>query len=1633
MTEKIQGYQFAIDLDDGGMTRTMRELKNEAKLLKSGMQANFAEIRSGEGIMAAYAGKVNDAGRAVEAQRLVIERLKKEQDGLDQTTVKGREAYVKYENQINSAKRTISSLQAQQDRAKHGLELQKSGVLQLKDATQLSDKVTESYVGRLKAEGKEFEANKAKASGLRESYVALNKQLQAENNQLDKVANSSGKNSREYKEQQVRVNELGTKIARTKTQMKELDAQLSKKPHTGLNAVIGQLNKINEHGSKVDHLFGKIFGARMLANGVVSAWQSLTSHIGEAVEAGKEYDKEQQKMQATWTTLTGSTKDGKAMVDVTNKLSVALGQDVDVTDELNQQFYHVLDKKGPTETLTKSVLTMGDAVGLSSDNVKNLGLNFTHMMSSSKMQLGDFNHITDALPMYGHALLEYEQKVQKNSKLTMSELRKQMSAGKISAKDAENVMNSLGNKYKEASDNLMKTIPGMERVIKSRVPALLGDIEKPIMNAQNPIYGAVSKWVSDKRTEKEFTKVGTAANKGIATITKAFAKAFDVHSAPKAMDDVMNGLASGVTKASNSIAKNAPEITDFFKTVKNLGGVGFDTLIESLKLTNAILKPTLSLVGGHTATIAKFGAAWWVANKAIKGTSTVLSAFKRVSDGISWASKVFGIKSETTALKEQNEVLKTNAELSAADSGNVGTGYRKVKGRKATNVANVAEDLSSVTNETEEAESLAKSGTKVGTFAKMGNRLKSLKSLGGAGKALVGSTGILDVLMAGTDLIGTNSKNVGDHVGGAAGNLGGGALGGTIGTLIAPGIGTAIGAGIGSMGGDKVGRLLGKQIQKGLDANKPKVNVVKPKPVKLGVTTDEKKINTKLGGLTKKLSKSMVLKMSADPSSYAKTKSQTDKLFTQMRGSVDRYYKNKESKSKKDLDKLVKNGSMTQKEEDKILKNQRASDAKAAKSKKQTINKMQSDTSKYYSQVQKIENGGTKKLESIALKYGRNSKQYENEKNKELASAHKSYISKYTADEYKLNTTATKALRKGATQQKSILSQLVKDRGKLNKRDLTATQKNADKKYEAAVKPARKTRDQVISSAETQYKSTNKTASHEYNDLHSISKKQYEAIVSKAKKQRDDTDAAANDQYKKVTKHATAQHKSVSDEIEHQRKEVTKKQQDQQAASIAAATHQSKDVVLHQMRQANGSMKANHKQGTGLAGIWKGIAKFFNGLTKPFGIKALSAGDYSDGYTPMTMPAYATGGIVGATHALVGEGGVEAKVDKANGQISFVGMNGAEIVNVNPGDQILNATDTEKLFTGGIGRTLPGYAKGTLGITEFLKKAKNGAESLFENVSEKAEDALSKITNPIKTLKALTAKIFDPTKTADVGSVGHSLGKGIIDNTIKGVAKAISSLVKSVSDSGGSYDGAKGHYNPALIEKAAKEMHAWPLPAGFSKALQATIMSESGGKSVIQTIHDSNSGGNEAGGILQYTPGTFAAFAMPGHKNRMSPYDELLAFFNNSDWKNSIGWTTIWGQHKVDWLHSGPQGHRRFANGGFSSMEQLAHISEGNKLEAIVPMDLSKRSRAYQVMQQIMANFAPQDKPTDVASSKGSDSVVSASSNVEAQLDAVLDMMAKLLNLNASQITAIRAGAFDKNQLYKQQGYDQAMADAQNF
>ncbi|KLD60794.1 hypothetical protein WP50_07440, partial [Lactiplantibacillus plantarum] len=82
-------------------------------------------------------------------------------------------------------------------------------------------------------------------------------------------------------------------------------------------------------------------------------------------------------------------------------------------------------------------------------------------------------------------------------------------------------------------------------------------------------------------------------------------------------------------------------------------------------------------------------------------------------------------------------------------------------------------------------------------------------------------------------------------------------------------------------------------------------------------------------------------------------------------------------------------------------------------------------------------------------------------------------------------------------------------------------------------------------------------------------------------------------------------------------------------------------------------------------------------------------------------------------------------------------------------------------------------------------------------------------------------------------------------------------------------------------------------------------------------------------------------------------FDQVLAYLNNSDYYNAAGHTVIWGTPKFDWLHSGPIGHRRFANGGLVDTHQMIEVAEQNKPEMVLP--LTNIPRSMQLIKQALS------------------------------------------------------------------------------
>lgn len=288
----------------------------------------------------------------------------------------------------------------------------------------------------------------------------------------------------------------------------------------------GQLEKAKQKAEETKHSFSDLketMAGTFLGGAALGGIYAIGNGLKEAAAAGMEFNTEQQKMQQRWLTLTDSKRAAQGMVDTINELSVKTGQSRDLVNELEQGFYHLHSSKEESDAMTKSMLNMGDAVGLTSDQMKQVEQDMVHGLATGKVTQGELNQIGMYFPMIDEAMA-------KHFNTTVKGMREMAHAGKISGEDLEKVFEELGSgKYEKAADNMMQSMWGMERTIKSQAPALIGAFEKPLFNAKNPFYEAVSKWALDPATQKGFENAGkvlsdifNGAITGVADVIKPF-------------------------------------------------------------------------------------------------------------------------------------------------------------------------------------------------------------------------------------------------------------------------------------------------------------------------------------------------------------------------------------------------------------------------------------------------------------------------------------------------------------------------------------------------------------------------------------------------------------------------------------------------------------------------------------------------------------------------------------------------------------------------------------------------------------------------------------------------------------------------------------------------------------------------------------------------------------------------------------------------------------------------------------------------------------------------------------------------------------------------------------------------------
>lgn len=576
---------------------------------------------------------------------------------------------------------------------------------------------------------------------------------------------------------------------------------------------------LNREGQKTHSIFKSVLAASFVHDAAISSWNALRGAISSTWGAAKRYALAQQTMNATWLTLTNNAAKGRAMVRQINNMAIAAQNSTEMVDRLSQKFYAINNNAKQTGKLTQSILTLQDAFGQTDAAVENFSTQFSQMMANGKVSAQDMMSIVNVFPKLRPMLLDYERRIHHSRTMTMAEMNKLISAGKVKSQDMINVVLEAGKKYKAATGNFTKTIPGMTRVVRAQMPVLLSAFTKPFAKMESPIYGAVVKWISSKKTQSAFSSLGKTVSTGMNKVANALAGGKNVNVA-KGLDNALNGINRALRGIFNYLADHAKDLKDIAIDVGSIAGqIGkavwkdFASIIKSIGAMFGITAKNgkssgsaLHVIAQLLNSITKNKFAIQAVSKAIIAMAAV-KGLTRVGNGIGGiTSASYGAYRKVSALRAGLKGIEDVKKFKGAEGAFNSLGL---------SISKVMPKIKGL---------LGFKGASAGKFTGVLQSLRSARQTGGlttAGKVATGAAVAGIAVDSGADIYKAikakaGSKKQYEDIGSGAGKAIGGGIGLYFGGPLGAAIGAKIGGAVGKWAGDAA-----KKFQNGWNAKKP--------------------------------------------------------------------------------------------------------------------------------------------------------------------------------------------------------------------------------------------------------------------------------------------------------------------------------------------------------------------------------------------------------------------------------------------------------------------------------------------------------------------------------------------------------------------------------------------------------------------------------------------------------------------------------------------------------------------------------------------------------------------------------------------------------------------------------------------
>lgn len=620
-----------IALDTLQAANSIKRLTQLVNSSTNAWKAQESQMRATGDYLGAAQAKYDGLSNTIQNQQQKIEKLKQEQSQLKGNTVEVAEQYLKYQQQIDQATTRLAALESQQKKAKQSLDYQKSGLADLQRSYHLSNDLSESYVKRLQAEGRESEALQAKLNASKNAVNNLNKQYEAQVKLLKEVAQSGDGDA--YIKQKIRINETASAIAKAKREQIELANELRKSNPTFFDklkaGIHGTNSKIDELGRNVNRsnsILGTFrerlsFGA--IAGMASSAIQSISSSVmglsGEVMATSDAIEKFESTMNFAGKTKKETEEASKYFKTYADKTVYDLQ---DVANTGAQLASNGIEKY---KEITIASGNLNAVAGGNKETFKSLGMVLTQTAGAGKLTTENWNQLADAIPGASGKLQEA---LSKNGAF-VGDFRKALENGEISSEEFLTAIEQLGNsKSAEKAAKSTKTFEGAFGSLKSTVVSGMKDmidaVGKEKITKSITGFGDSVQKIFDylKDHKKELSSIG----KSIFEISKIFGMA--VWNTAKGIiveisDSIsaMNGHSKKSKDHLKNIASALKEVSKHKEAIQTIG-----KLFVGYFASKAVLNTSKSLFGTIT-----------------DGISNVKKAGSKVNGALNW---VMGVRGE---------------------------------------------------------------------------------------------------------------------------------------------------------------------------------------------------------------------------------------------------------------------------------------------------------------------------------------------------------------------------------------------------------------------------------------------------------------------------------------------------------------------------------------------------------------------------------------------------------------------------------------------------------------------------------------------------------------------------------------------------------------------------------------------------------------------------------------------------------------------------------------------------------------------------------------------------------------------------------------------------------------------------